>query len=1418
MKKVNPVHTVICFKKAKSLLSSFRFFLQCIATGILCFSSAHPINGQNPYLIRDINNIPGNNLSSNPQTVNLVNGIGYFQANDGLSGTEIWRTDGTFTGTYLVKDIRAGLPGSGANNFTSFGAIVIFSADDGINGNEIWRSDGTAAGTYMIKDIQIPSGSNPGNFVEFNGAIYFTASTVANGNELWKTDGTSGGTILFKDIWPGASGSNPVSFRLYNGELYFVASDGSNGTEIWKTDGTQGGTIMVKDINTSSGIGSNPANLIVSSGHLYFSANDGVTGIELWKTDGTNTGTFLAADIRTGASSSSPSDFASINDQLYFKANDGVSGIELWNYNTSANVAQLVKDINPGAGNSNPSNLNNLNGSLLFSAFDGIQGPELWKSDGTSGGTNLLKDIRAGSSSSSNLSNFTLVSNLLFIRADNGVNGFELWKSDGSEAGTSLVKDIWPGLTSSSPLALKNINGVLYFSANDGTFGVELWKSDGTSAGTQMIKDINQGSGNAAPANLTNGNGLLYFSASDGVNGTELWKSNGSHLGTQMVKNIRPGSGSSQLSGNQGQFAYFDNTLFFRADDGTNGLELWKSDGTESGTVLIKDINPGSGSSNAFGTVKYNGSYFFIANNGTQGFELWKTDGTPGGTIIVKDINPGAGSAVSSTIQILNGNLYFFANNGAQGLELWKSDGTESGTVLVKDINPGASDSWSSSFNFFTSFNNNLFFFADNGTQGFELWKSDGTSGGTQLVKDIYPGINSSNPNAAYFVVSGGELYFRANDGSTGEELWKTDGSNAGTLLVKDIRTGNASSLPQDFIQYNGMVFFNADDGISGRELWKTDGTQSGTVLVKEVNPGANGGAGQMVLSNGNLYFAGNDGANGSELWKTDGTNAGTVLVKDILKGTTSSFPQNLVDVNGKLFFSANFIDEDNFQFSSELWSLGNCTVNNEIDSAAGKYYHFNSEVQSNPNTAICFCDVYNNLIATVNAIGSNPATEPMEVRKWIEPINPSDFAKPHYEITPDNNPGTATAKITLYFKQTDFDAYNSKNPAPVTYLPASSSDADGIANIRIDKKNGKSSNKSGLPLSYPGSVTTLNPDDADVVWNQTMNRWEISTPITGFSGFWLNSYPCPELLIAPANVTLVNSTCNGCSVSGGIITAPGGTPCPYGSTIQYQVNGGSWNTSLPDYDQTGPAQTIKTRCACNQLSSVVSPASASVKTIPGTCPACPFPKQLAHIQITSTSAKIIWKAANGPCVTNYELRYRYEIQTGIWSGWTNWVGKNGSGLDHLFSGLSPATFYHYQVRSVCGSQSNSVSINNWFNTLPTGSLKQLNDGLADQAIGDLVSLHMNSFSEKNVPAIDLIPNPATEYVRIQISGFDNSSKLLYLMDNQGRLVFQVKLKADENLIELDLMSLQITSGTYWLRLSNAQQQKSAQLIVETLK
>jgi ELWxxDGT repeat protein len=237
---------------------------------------------------------------------------------------------------------------------------------------------------------------------------------------------------------------------------------------------------------------------------------------------------------------------------------------------------------------------------------------------------------------------------------------------------------------------------------------------------------------------------------------------------------------------------------------------------------MVSDIDPGAGSSVPTDLTAVNSTVYFDATDGSHGFQLWKSDGTSAGTVMVKAINP-TGNSTPSNLTNVNGELYFSATDGTHGVQLWKSDGTAAGTVMVKAINTAGSSSPTDLVNV----NGELFFSATDGADGFELWKSDGTAGGTVMVKDISPGPTGSSPSGLVNV--NGELYFSASDGTHGAELWKSDGTAAGTVMVDDIVPGVNGSNPFDLVAINGEVEFYAFDGTS-TGLFRSNGSAAGTI------------------------------------------------------------------------------------------------------------------------------------------------------------------------------------------------------------------------------------------------------------------------------------------------------------------------------------------------------------------------------------------------------------------------------------------------------------------------------------------------------------------------------------------------------------------------------------------------------------
>lgn len=439
----------------------------------------------------------------------------------------------------------------------------------------------------------------------------------------------------------------------------------------------------------------------------------------------------------------------------------------------------------------------------------------------------------------------------------------------------SVLLDIMPGSSNSLPARFVDVLGTVFFTAASSGSGHALWKTDGTPGGTAQVKDFIPGpSGGVQPRELVGLGPLLICIGDDGVNGGELWRSDGTGVGTTMILNINPG--------NQGRPIYMDpptgltvfkQRVYFSARDGIHGRELWSSDGSASGTRMLRDIRPGGNTSDSLPTyfTPVGDTLFFFAYDTTHGWELWKTDGTSAATTLVKDVWPGPEPTLIThnnfqfVTGVLGNLLIFAAPDATHGFELWRSDGTGSGTYRLKDITPGPGHSRFSRN--LTAVGGHLLFTADDGVHGPELWRTDGTSAGTTLVMDIRPGSLGSNPGEMA-ALSSGLVVFGADDGVNGAELWRTDGTAAGTTLVTSIRSGPTGSLLyyKMFGVGSRFAYFPANDGLRGTELWRSDGTASGTTLVQDLAVGSSGSYPEfLTLSAGRLIFRAQDSAHGQE-------------------------------------------------------------------------------------------------------------------------------------------------------------------------------------------------------------------------------------------------------------------------------------------------------------------------------------------------------------------------------------------------------------------------------------------------------------------------------------------------------------------------------------------------------------------------
>lgn len=636
---------------------------------------------------------------------------------------------------------------------------------------------------------------------------------------------------------------------------------------------------------------------------------------------------YLVRDLNTTSSteteSSGPSYFILFHDRIFFTATTQDEGTELWTANPTGGDARLAADIIPGEGSSTPQFPRIVNDVLLFSARDVNHGVEIWTSDGTPAGTHLLLDLSPGPNSS-NPAFGVMLGNRLMFNADDGIHGVELWSTDGTAAGTHIVKDIAPDSASSNPTSFVLFNGVMYFGAAGG-----LWKTDGTESGTVKVATV-------SVRVLTTMGGKLYFAGDAGGTGRELWTSDGTEAGTHLLKEIRPGSaaGLGDPNGIVTPFGVIGNRLLFPANDGVHGSELWVSDGTADGTRLLHEFVEGAAGmwdQRLLFFTLFGGRAYFAAQDAEHGNELWVTDGTNAGTTLFADIEPGEESSEPFAMVVAGANLYMTAgSDGYDGRQLWVTDGLSAPRVLAAS-RVGVSYGFS-----LWSAGGRLYFSGRDRLTGTEPWTTDGTDAGTKIVANIARDrAPSSDPRG--LLKAGNLLYFWAAETAYNYSFWRSDGTASGTFELFDSNESLGAIAAGPFVllseTYHGPqiltdgttegtgpanVFLSRFGGAKFRELYafgdtlyvdvekdhyETELWKTTAERVAPATPLGISGHGLIDVA-GDVWFYTKDG-----LWNTDGTPSGTHPIVPDLGHVDDLGP--LVNAEGTVYFLIDRRDED---------------------------------------------------------------------------------------------------------------------------------------------------------------------------------------------------------------------------------------------------------------------------------------------------------------------------------------------------------------------------------------------------------------------------------------------------------------------------------------------------------------------------
>lgn len=334
---------------------------------------------------------------------------------------------------------------------------------------------------------------------------------------------------------------------------------------------------------------------------------------------------------------------------------------------------------------------------------------------------------------------------------------------------------------------------------------------------------------------------------------------------------------------------------------------------TEMDTVELLTDNFGNDPNTYLSDVEVLGDQLIIAlNNFDTGPSLWSLDLHNG---IVQSLQLfGSGYGYSNYWLTRVDDIVFAQLNNESSdpngvAELWKTNGTAAGTEIVKNLAP------SSPFgNFgFTPFSGQLVFVASSVEHGEELWISDGTSANTMMLKDVNPGPDGSQIGS--IIESEGLLYFAAFDSTYGTELWVSDGTAGRTEMLADVNPGVGSSSIYNLVSLNGSLYFTADDGIHGSEPFKSDGTPEGTQLLADIRDDGGSSPSYFTWYQDGVYFLAYGPGFDGELYRENLAQPGTVeRVKDINPTGSSGLSELHIHDNLLFFRASNGTD------GSELW------------------------------------------------------------------------------------------------------------------------------------------------------------------------------------------------------------------------------------------------------------------------------------------------------------------------------------------------------------------------------------------------------------------------------------------------------------------------------------------------------------------
>ncbi|NVJ23883.1 hypothetical protein HUW62_21890 [Myxococcus sp. AM011] len=453
-------------------------------------------------------------------------------------------------------------------------------------------------------------------------------------------------------------------------------------------------------------------------------------------------------------------------------------------------------------------------------------------------------------------------------RTDEGIREAPLHACPGKASRLKVVIPPGSGASSNGPFpeSFVDMLGTLYFATNLSDGGATLWRSNGTEAGTVPVKTFPAAPvGVPALRTLFPVGNQLFFQFDEPGTGEELWVSDGTEAGTHLVKDLTPGPDGTHLAAvaaQRGQLTFLRQWGFA---PGNPQVELWRTDGTDAGTVRFANLGTTSMLGNV--TLRVGDNLLFFLASPEQGTALWRTDGTASGTQLVKKLDAQVVYFFSNTGQAGAVGLFLF-NDGAN-TEVWKTDGTASGTVRLETFGKTV---------FLLGALNDTVYVAsvDSETMLMRIQSLSLAGGGKASVKTLpnpYAGQEAAYPYLQQMAVSGDRLYFSVAIATLGPAprevtLWVSDGTAEGTRALSNaLSLGDEYSSPL-FPTGAGDALFVATTSGADLEPWFTRGSVATTGPLVDIRPGpASSRADGFARVGDRIYFHAVDDTGSHQPW-----------------------------------------------------------------------------------------------------------------------------------------------------------------------------------------------------------------------------------------------------------------------------------------------------------------------------------------------------------------------------------------------------------------------------------------------------------------------------------------------------------------------------------------------------------------------